>query len=93
MLKETIKQYRKEMKLTQEQLAEVMGVTVGAVSKWELGLSNPDIMLLPKLARLFGISLDVLFSFELTDSSADDLAEEIKTYRYEKKYDKGVELL
>ena len=92
MLNETIKQYRKEMKLTQEQLAEVMGVTVGAVSKWELGLSNPDIMLLPKLARLFGISLDVLFSFELTDSSADDLSEEIKTYRYEKQYDKGMEV-
>jgi len=92
MLNETIKAYRKEMKLTQEQLAEAMGVTVGAVSKWESGLSNPDIMLLPKLARLFGISLDVLFSFQLMDHSADDLAEEIKTFRYEKQYDKGVEV-
>jgi transcriptional regulator with XRE-family HTH domain len=92
MLNETIKAYRKEMKLTQEQLAEVMGVTIGAVSKWELGLSNPDIMLLPKLARLFGISLDVLFSFQLMDHSADDLAEKIKTFRYEKQYDKGAEV-
>ena len=92
MLNETIKAYRKEMKLTQEQLAEVMGVTIGAVSKWESGLSNPDIMLLPKLARLFGISLDVLFSFELIDNSADDLAEEIKTFRFEKQYDKGAEV-
>lgn len=92
MLNETIKAYRKEMKLTQKQLAEVMGVTIGAVSKWELGLSNPDIMLLPKLARLFGISLDVLFSFKLTDHSADELAEEIKTLRFEKQYDKGVEV-
>lgn len=91
MLHETIKAYRKEMKLTQEQLAEIMGVTVGAVSKWESGLSSPDIMLLPKLAKLFGVSLDVLFSLELTDHSADDLAEEIKTYRYEKQYDKGVQ--
>ncbi|MFT4146998.1 MAG: helix-turn-helix transcriptional regulator [Mobilitalea sp.] len=92
MLNETIKAYRKEMKLTQEQLAEVMGVTIGAVSKWESGLSNPDIMLLPKLASLFGISLDVLFSFQLMDHSADDLAEEIKTFRYEKQYDKGAEV-
>ena len=92
MLNETIKAYRKEMKLTQEQLAEVMGVTIGAVSKWESGLSNPDIMLLPKLARLFGISLDVLFSFQLLDPSADDLAVEIKTFRYEKQYDKGAEV-
>lgn len=92
MLNKTIKAYRKEMKLTQEQLAEVMGVTIGAVSKWELGLSNPDIMLLPKLARLFGISLDVLFSLQLTDHSADDLAEEIKTLRFDKQYDKGAEV-
>ena len=92
MLNATIKFYRKEMKLTQEQLAEVMGVTVGAVSKWESGLSNPDIMLLPKLARLFGISLDVLFSFELMDPSADDLAEKIKSFRHEKQYDQGREV-
>lgn len=92
MLNETIKAYRKEMKLTQEQLAEAMGVTIGAVSKWESGLSNPDIMLLPKLAKLFGISLDVLFSFQLMDHSADDLAKEIKTFRYEKQYDKGAEV-
>lgn len=92
MLNETIRTYRKEMKLTQEQLAEIMGVTVGAVSKWESGLSNPDIMLLPKLAKLFGVSLDVLFSFQLMDHSADDLAEKIKTFRYEKQYDKGAEV-
>jgi transcriptional regulator with XRE-family HTH domain len=92
MLHDTIRAYRKEMKLTQEQLAEIMGVTVGAVSKWESGLSSPDIMLLPKLARLFGVSLDVLFSLELTDHSADDLAEEIKTYRYEKQYGEGAEV-
>ncbi len=92
MLNETIRAFRKEMKLTQEQLAEVMGVTIGAVSKWESGLSNPDIMLLPKLARLFGISLDVLFSFQLTDHSADDLAGEIKAFRFEKQYDKGAEV-
>ena len=92
MLNETIRAYRKKMKLTQEQLAETMGVTVGAVSKWESGLSNPDIMLLPKLAGLFGVSLDVLFSFELKDYSANDLAEEIKNFRHEKQYDKGVEI-
>lgn len=91
MLNENIKAYRKKMNLTQEQLAEIMGVTVGAVSKWELGLSNPDIMLLPKLARLFGVSLDVLFSVELKDSSADDLADEIKKLCHEKQYEKGAE--
>lgn len=92
MLNNNIKIYRKEMNLTQEQLAEIMGVTIGAVSKWESGLSNPDIMLLPKLASLFGVSLDVLFSYELTDHSVDDLTEKIKACCYEKQYDKGAEL-
>lgn len=92
MLHENIKACRKAMRLTQEQLAEIMGVTVGAVSKWESGQSNPDIMLLPKLAKLFGVSIDVLFSFELTDRSADDVAEEIKAYRHEKRYDVGSEI-
>ncbi len=39
LLAENIRKYRREKKLTQEQLAEVMGVTVGAVSKWESGVS------------------------------------------------------
>ena len=39
-INENIKLYRKERKFTQEQLAEAMGVTVGAVSKWESGVSQ-----------------------------------------------------
>mgnify|MGYP001024206478 CR=1 FL=1 len=91
-LSDNIKKYRKKMNITQQQLAEFMDVTVGAVSKWESGMSNPDIMLLPKLAKLFGVSIDELFSFRLIDSSADDLAEKIKNFRYEKQYDKGSEM-
>ena len=43
---ENIRRFRKERGLTQEQLAEVLDVTVGAVSKWELGSSVPDIELI-----------------------------------------------
>jgi len=91
-LNENIKYYRKKMNLTQEQLAEIMGVSVGAVSKWESGLANPDIMLLPKLAKLFGVSVDVLFSYELMDDSAIELSKKIREYYFEKQYDKGAEL-
>lgn len=92
MLGEKIKAFRKQLKMTQEQLADTMNVTVGAVSKWELGLSNPDITLLPKLAKQFGVSLDVLFEFQLTDESANDYAKSIRNYRYDKQYDKGAEI-
>ena len=45
-LSENIKKYRKDMSLTQEALAEVLGVTVGAVSKWENGNNVPDVLMM-----------------------------------------------
>ena len=54
---------RKENNITQEQLANMVGVTAGAVSKWENGNSTPDITLLAPLARALDTSLDVLLSF------------------------------
>ena len=56
--------YRKEQGLTQEGLAQKLGVTNQAVSKWESDQCCPDIMLLPALADVFGISMDALFGRE-----------------------------
>ena len=53
--------YRKLNGLTQEELAEKVGVSTQAVSKWEQQLSCPDIMLLPTLADIFRITIDDLF--------------------------------
>ena len=61
---EIIARYRRELGLTQEGLAQRLGVTNQAVSKWESGQSCPDIALLPQLADLFGITLDELFGRE-----------------------------
>ena len=55
-----IMQNRKQLKLTQDQLAEQLGVTAQAVSKWENDQSCPDITMLPKLAAIFGITTDEL---------------------------------
>ena len=51
---------RKEKGLTQEELATHMGVSPQAVSKWENDQTCPDISALPKLARLFGVTVDEL---------------------------------
>ena len=51
---------RKERKMTQDALAQELGVSPQAVSKWEHDLSCPDIGLLPKLARVLGVSTDYL---------------------------------
>ncbi len=51
---------RKEKGMTQAELAEKMGVTDKAVSKWERDLSYPDVASFPRLARILGVSLDEL---------------------------------
>lgn len=63
-ISENIRKFRKERGLTQEQLAEVLGVTVGAVSKWELGSSVPDVELIVDMAEFFDTSVDVLLGYE-----------------------------
>ena len=61
---EIIAMHRRRLGLTQEALAQKLGVTNQAVSKWESGQSCPDIALLPALADIFGITLDELFGRE-----------------------------
>lgn len=60
----TITALRKEQNMTQEALANALGVTNQAVSKWESGQSCPDIALLPDIAELFHVSIDSLFGRE-----------------------------
>jgi len=55
---------RKKLRLTQEQLAEKLGVTAQAVSKWEKDQSCPDITTIPRLAAIFGITTDALLGIE-----------------------------
>lgn len=61
-LNERIKKLRKEKGWTQLKLAEQLNITDKAVSKWEAGEGNPDIVLLPKLAELFGVTIDYLLT-------------------------------
>ena len=62
-----IRQFRMERNMTQEEVANALNLSAQAVSKWENGLTMPDIQLLPELAMMFGTSIDALFS--ITDES------------------------
>ncbi len=86
LLHENIKRRRKERGLTQEQLSEALGVTVGAVYKWENGRSVPEIGMLLQLADLFEISLDALVGFEMQNSSVAATDERIFELQRQKKY-------
>lgn len=57
-----IRNLRKAKGISQESLAQAMGVSVQAVSKWETQCSYPDIALIPQLAEYFGVSIDYLFT-------------------------------
>ncbi|MBQ8566047.1 MAG: helix-turn-helix transcriptional regulator [Clostridia bacterium] len=63
-LGEKIRGLRKRDKRTQEALAEALGVTCQAVSRWEAGYSYPDMELIPSIANYFGITIDELFGYE-----------------------------
>ena len=56
---ENIRTNRQRLKLTQEELAQKLGVSFQSVSRWENGITYPDIELLPMLAMLFGIVTEV----------------------------------
>ena len=89
-LAENIKTFRKERKMTQEQLAEAMGVTVGAVYKWESKQSNPDLNIIIELADLFEVSTDVLLGYEWRNGSMGEALDRIIACRQGAQYDDGV---
>lgn len=61
----TIKKLRREKDLTQENLAEFLGVSVSAVSQWEAGKTAPDLSMIPPLCSMFSVSADVLLGINL----------------------------
>ena len=77
-LAENIRSHRKRLGFTQEQLAERLGITLGAVSKWERGSSTPDLGYLMDLAELFHVSVDALIGFSMRGTDGDTESERIE---------------
>ena len=63
-LSDNITRLRHEKKLTQEELADFCGVTKASVSKWEKGIITPDLLLLPRLAAYFDVTVDELIGYQ-----------------------------
>ena len=74
---ENIRSLRKEKGITQEKLAELLGVTAQAVSRWESGAGYPDMDQLPGLASLFDVSMDTLLGYDGTAEKQNRLVLEI----------------
>lgn len=77
-ISEKIREARKVQNLSQEDLAEEIGISVQAVSKWECGQSCPDIMYLPQIADYLGVSLDYLLREETSEFVRQQKLEKIE---------------
>ncbi len=83
-LGEKIKTLRKQKNISQEVLAQYLGVTFQAVSKWENGSTMPDVATIPAIASFFGVSTDELFEFNLyeTQKQVEAICHEAYKYRF-----------
>lgn len=78
-LSENIKRLRREKDLTQETLAEFLGVTFQSISNWERGESYPDITMLPEIADFFKVSVDELLGVNRSEIEAE-IVKSIEAY-------------
>ena len=83
-LSEHIRSLRKARGLTQEQLAEALGVTAGAVYKWESRLSLPELPMLVQLADFFDTSVDALIGYTIKDNRRDATLTRLMDLRHAK---------
>lgn len=74
---EVISSRRKELGMTQKDLAEKLNITDKAVSKWERGIACPDTAAIPKLAQILGISLEELMNAEPAQKPGGEKAEQV----------------
>ncbi len=93
-----IKELRKKKDLTQEKLADMLGITYKAVSKWECGLTAPDISMIVPLASILEVSTDTLFGLTETTDTEDVWnivinADSVKVYRNLETYLKAYSIL
>lgn len=91
-INEQIKYFRKRRGLTQEELAEILDVSIGAVSKWESGQNTPELNMIVNLAKLFEVSVDVLIGYEVESLDLEENLETLDNLVDERKIDDAIEL-
>ena len=84
---ENIRSYRKLCGMTQEQLAEVLGVSVGAVYKWESRTSLPELQLIMEMADFFEVSVDALLGYKMKDNRLNATVERLWKASANRDYD------
>lgn len=81
-ISQNIVRLRKANGMTQEQLAEALGVTFAAVSKWERGAATPELDTIVELADLFCVSVDALLGYEMRSNDLESVAQRLRAYSH-----------
>lgn len=84
---DTIRSMRKQHGMMQEQLAEALGVSVAAVSKWERGTATPELGYIVEMAELFGVSVDALIGYQVHSGTARELEKQIHQMAKSKQFE------
>jgi len=80
-----IRELRKKKGITQEVLASILSVSPQAISKWESGLTYPDMEMIPVIAGYFEVSMDILFDYDVREMKAkiQKITDEARTYFFD----------
>ena len=91
----TIKRLRREKEITQEQLAEYLGITSRAISQWECDRTAPDISQLPALCHIFDVSSDVLLGIDIekNNEAIQRYLDQARDEEWQGNFEKSVEIL
>ena len=91
----TIKHLRREKDMTQEQLAEYLGITSRAVSQWERDRTAPDISQIPALCHIFDVSSDVLLGIDIekNNEAIQSYLDKARYEEYQGKFENSMEIL
>ena len=89
-LGESIRKLRKESGFTQEQLAEALGVTTGAVHKWESGKATPELEMLVDLAEFFETSVDAMLNYGWQKLSMGQTVDKLRHFPVDKDLQEGM---
>lgn len=85
-----ILELRKAKNITQERLAEAVGVSIAAVSKWECAATYPDIALLPAIATYFEVSIDALMDYQVQPNKLQEYRDTLQKFVQVSDYQSGL---
>lgn len=88
-----LRNLRKQNNMTQEELAERLNVSLGVISKWERGASEPELSCLVAMAKVFNISVDALIGYDMGTESPEQIINQVGIYKKDLNIAEAIDLV